>query len=450
MMSASADTLAKRLDSGVRIVLLTRLVPLIAAPVTLLLVATQRSVAEQGLYFIFWNVQALAQLMEVGVGSLIVQFASHESPSLGWNVRGALVGDVEAMKRLFSVSREGIRWYARIACIMLAVGGLGGTWLLQSHKAGISPGPLIPWIVTILTTTAYLPLAPLLCTIEGCGGFLRVQSMRFIQVMLAMLGLWCVLPVWGALWGVATFSVIWLFVAVIWLVREHSDFVADLLRFQLKVDGAQLGRRQWRTGTMWIALWIAPQVLTPIVLAIHGASPAGQVGMSLAIATAPLTLSSAWLAARYPQYARMLARGAEADLVNLARSATLQAIAVLAIGGLGAVGAVWILGRTIPTLAVRALSPAAIGLLSLANLAWLLFQSVGGYLRAWREEPLAESAAAGAAAVTVGTWAAALLTSAFGTVVVYSLIVVLVMLPLAAVALDRHRRARSGETRSNA
>jgi hypothetical protein len=110
---------------------------------------------------------------------------------------------------------------------------------------------------------------------------------------------------------------------------------------------------------------------------------------------------------------------------------------------------VWLLGRTVPTLAARALSPAVIGLLSLANLAWLLFQSVGGYLRAWREEPLAEAAAAGAVAVTVGTWAAASLTSTAGTVAAYSLIVVLVMLPLAALVLGRHQRTRTLETRSN-
>jgi hypothetical protein len=442
-MSEASGTRATRLDSGVRIVLLTRLVPLIAAPVTLLLVATQRSIAEQGLYFIFWNVQALAQLMEVGVGSLIVQFASHESPSLGWNERGALRGDLAAMHRLYGVTREGVRWYARIACAMLVIGGIGGTWLLVSSRAGISPGPVLPWLVTIATTTAYLPVVPLLCTIEGCGGLLRVQRMRFIQVSLAMIVLWCALPVWGALWGVASFSVVWLFVALAWLMSEHLGFVVALREVHFRVKVGQLGARQWRTGRMWLALWIAPQVLTPIVLAIHGPSPAGRVGMTLAIATAPLTLASAWLAGRYPRYGAMLARGARVELEHLARHATMQAITVLAIGSAAAMAGMWLLERTVPTIAARALSPAAIGMLSLANLSWLLFQSVGGYLRAWREEPLAEAAVAGAAAVTIGTWTAAQLTSAAGTVAIYSLLVVLVILPLAALVLGRHRRAHA-------
>jgi hypothetical protein len=136
----------------------------------------------------------------------------------------------------------------------------------------------------------------------------------------------------------------------------------------------------------------------------------------------------------------MLARGAEVELGRLAINATVQAFGVFAISSLGAIAAVWLLGQTVPALAARALSPAVIGLLSLANLAWLVFQSVGGYLRAWRQEPLAEAAAAGAATVTLGTWIAASLTSTAGTVAAYTLIVILVMLPLAARTLLRHPR----------
>jgi hypothetical protein len=438
-----------RIDRAVGIVLLTRLVPLIAAPITLLLVATKRSIAEQGLYFIYWNVQALSQLMEVGIGSLIVQFASHESTFLSWSERGALTGDVAAKQRLYGVVREGLQWYGKIALVMLAVGASAGTWLLQSQGADISPPPLIPWLVTIATTAAYLPLVPLLCAIEGCGGLLRVQAMRLVQVTLAVAALWCVLPVWGALWGVATFSIVWLSVAVVWLARAHSGFVAELRHLRLDGDSMKLGPGQWRVGMTWLALWIAPQALTPVVLAVHGPSAAGQVGMSLAIATAPLTLASAWLTGRYPRYGAILARGAEVELNLLAARATLQAVGVFALGSLGAVAAMWLLGRTIPTLAARALSPAVIGMLGLSNLAWLLFQSVGGYLRAWREEPSTEAAAGGAAIVVLASGAAAFHFSTAGTVATYSLVVVLVMLPLAALILVRHRRYRSVETPSN-
>ena len=65
-------------DRTLALVLGTRLIPLLAAPVTLYLVATRRSAVEQGFYFVLVNVQALASLVELGVGTIVVQFISHE------------------------------------------------------------------------------------------------------------------------------------------------------------------------------------------------------------------------------------------------------------------------------------------------------------------------------------------------------------------------------------
>ena len=439
---ARSHTHAGPLDHNVRSVLLTRLVPLMAAPVTLFLVATKRPITEQGLYFIYWNVQALTQLMELGIGSLIVQFASHESTSVGWSERGAIIGAESTTQRLHAVVLEGIRWYSRIALVLLTLGGAGGAWLLQSRSAGIMPSPLAPWLVTILATTAYLPTIPLLCVVEGSGGLLRVQRMRLAQVAVALIGLWCTLPIWGALWGVAVFSLVWLIVALAWLAREHSELLRDLYRGRLRATPSLLGAQQWRTAMTWLAWWIAPQALSPIMLAFHGAAAAGRVGMTLAIAAAPLTLSIAWLAARYPNYGALLARGARFELAHVARRATGQALVVLVAGTLGAAAAIWLLDRTLPALGARVLSPAALAILGVSNVAWLLVQALGGYLRAWRVERLMEAALIGAAVVTVGTVAAAHLLSTFATVVAYSLLVVLVVLPLSMRVLRRHERVR--------
>jgi len=74
----------------IRLVLLSRVIALASAPVTLILVAALRSPAEQGFYFVFVNVQALAVLFELGVGSMLVQFAAHASRHLTWTKSGDL------------------------------------------------------------------------------------------------------------------------------------------------------------------------------------------------------------------------------------------------------------------------------------------------------------------------------------------------------------------------
>jgi hypothetical protein len=433
-------------DWNVALVLTTRLVALIGAPVTLWLVATRRPLDEQGFYFIFWNVQALTQLMELGVGGMLVQFASHESPALSWDGHGGLAGDSAARGRIHALLRESGRWYLGVAVALLAVGGLAGTWLLGVRGRSIHPAPLLPWLVTIACTAAYLPLTPILCTIEGCGRLARVQRMRLAQISLSLIVLWLVLLHWGALWGVAAFAFAWLSIATLWLLRAHSGLVSMA---RLPIDSSTathvgLGRAQWRTGASWLAWWAAPQTLTPIILLTHGTTAAGLVGMSLAIATAPLTLASSWLSARYPRYGALLAKGARMELARLARSATLQAAIVLVLGVAGAAAAIGLLTVVAPSLAARALSPVGIGLLGAGNLGWLLIQALGSYLRAWREEPLMEVAVAGAIAVTSGTLLAAMRASTLGTIATYVLLVLCLALPLAMLGFRRHHRGILG------
>ena len=411
-------------NAAVVLVVLTRVSLLIAAPVTLWLVATRRTLAEQGLFIILWNIQAVAQLMELGVGALIVQAASHETPFLAWTSSGDLVGDVHARRRLSRIIADGRRWYSRVSIALAALGAVALWWLARCQTGDICRASVAPSLLTIVCTAAYLPLIPTLCAIEGCGGLLRVQRMRLAQSLIAIPLLWIGITVLGALWGVALFSMAWLAVAQGWIQRHRSAFAhpqsgENPPTTVAETHGLRLGpvaTTQWRTGTTWLAWWLAPQSVAPILLATHGPTDAGQFGMTLAIATAPLTLALAWLQARYPQYGALLARGQVEDLGRLAWKATVQAASVCVIGVSAAAAVVWLIGRSSPTLAARAMPARWIVVLGATNLAWLLIQSMGGYLRAWREEPLMETAILSTLLSVGGVWVVAR-TNATGLVV---------------------------------
>ena len=445
-----------RIDRAVVLVLLTRLSLLLAAPVTLWLVAAKRPVAEQGLFFILWNIQALTQLMELGIQTLIVQFASHESHSLTWNARGGLDGDAGAKARVHQAIREGRRWYGRVAIALGILAASGGIWIIAVRANEVGRAALVPWLVTVAFTAAYLPIVPVLCAIEGCGGLLRVQRMRLVQTVLSIFALWTMLLWLGALWGVAAFAVTWFLTAWGWLLRSHSQLLSDALEARLTdlagADAsASLAAVQWRTGATWLAWWIAPQCVTPIVLTTHGALPGGQVGMSFAIATAPLTLGIVWLQARYPRYAALLAKGEGEQLRRLARRATIQAAAVCTSGVLAVALAVWVIGRLSPSLASRALPARWIVVLGLTNLAWLLVQSLSSYLRAWRQEPLMETAIVGAIVVMAGTSAVALHVPTESIIAAYALLIAGAVVPLAVLQFRRRHEhlVRSGAEVSN-
>ena len=92
-------------DAGVRATAAARLIALGGAPVTLYLAATRLPPAAQGYYFVAVNVVALAQLFELGLGTIVVQFASHEWPRLRWGPGGGLGGDPTAQDAVRALVR---------------------------------------------------------------------------------------------------------------------------------------------------------------------------------------------------------------------------------------------------------------------------------------------------------------------------------------------------------
>jgi len=145
-----------RPDGTLVLVLLTRLVPLLAAPATLYLVATRWPADEQGFYFILVNVQALAPLIELGAGSIVVQFVSHESPALAWGARGALVGDAGAVSRVLSLVREGWRWYGGAALALLLALPVGLAAFGARARSDVGFGAA--WTTVIVATAVADPI----------------------------------------------------------------------------------------------------------------------------------------------------------------------------------------------------------------------------------------------------------------------------------------------------
>jgi hypothetical protein len=433
-------------DRTLALVLGTRLIPLLAAPVTLYLVATRRSAVEQGFYFVLVNVQALASLVELGVGTIVVQFISHESPSLRWGANGALEGEPAALARALAVVRQGWQWYGRLALFLLLAIPVGAALFAEAARRG-GLSLVGAWTTVVLATAFYFPLVPLLCTLEGAHGVARVQAVRLAQVALAISALWIGLAVGGALQAVAMYAIVWLIVPVVWLLLGHRAFIGQALRATR--GDARLSSVQWRTGATWLVLWASPQLLVQVVMATTGAADAGRVGMSLAIATAPVTLAGAWLQSRYPRFAATLATSGRTALDALVRQSAGWSLAVCALGSVAVMAFTAALHSYAPHLAARLLPTWAVTALAATGLGWLSIHAFTGYLRADREEPLLAVTSAGVILTVV---ASALVASRGpeAATLAYSLAVLVGALPLVAskFAAERARRMQQGERSS--
>ncbi len=438
------------LDVGVTSVLLTRLLPLMAAPVALVLVATTRSPAEQGFYFILLNLQALAQLAELGTGTLLVQFAARESDAVQWE-RGDLAGDADAVARVRAVTRAAVAWYARAALGLAVLAPLVVLALrAEGQRTGVAYGGAT--IAAMLLTACYLPLVPLIAAAEGIGRLVAVQRMRLAQAALGLVALWSGILTVGAPWAVALLAAAWLLVAALWLARHAAPFARGLWRGTTHGadDVHRLRAAQWRTALHWLALWAAPQSLGPLVLRGQGAAAAGRVGLALALATAAATLGVSWLHARYPRLAALTAAGRHGETASLARRALGQALAVCAAVAGAVVALVAVAGVLRPPLAARSLTPTGVAALGASALGWVVVHGVSAWLRAERAEPLWAHTVCGALVVIAAAWWGAHAATPERAALAYAVAVLLVAAVIGWTGVRRATRTASAVRRVDA
>jgi hypothetical protein len=280
--------------------------------------------------------------------------------------------------------------------------------------------------------------------------------MRFVQAGAVAVCTWTLIPSVGGLAAVAALAIVQLMIAVWWLAWRYPAFVALAWNAAFRVGrspptGTPIDRvyaTQSRTAASWLAAHVTGQALTILVLYYRGADSAGQMGMTLAIMTVPLTLGMAWLQGRFPEYGALQSRDEWRSFSEIARRATLHAM-VVCVSALGAaVLAIQALGTLAPELRARILPPAAIGALSVVMVVSLLLQAMAGYLRAYRAEPLLPALICGYASMLGFGWFAAARWGAVAAAIAYALASALIALPLATIVmrqrlstLDDQRRA---------
>src|SRR5713101_4019800 len=93
------------IDRAVFFGLLSRIWGLAAGGVTAILIATYFSPETQGYYYTFTTILALQVFVELGLGTVAVQFASHEWSRLSLDESGHIVGDGDSLSRLISVAK---------------------------------------------------------------------------------------------------------------------------------------------------------------------------------------------------------------------------------------------------------------------------------------------------------------------------------------------------------
>jgi O-antigen/teichoic acid export membrane protein len=379
------------IDRAVVFGILTRAWTMLSAPVTLLFIALYFTPQIQGYYYTFISLLALTIFVELGLSTVIVQFASHEWSKLSVDGAGQIIGDTDALSRLISLARTAAKWYLTGSLIVALGLGIAG-YLFFSQKPDSSIGWVLPWWTLCFLTGITLSLTPIWSLLEGCNQVVGVYTYRFIQGLFLSISIWLAIYLGAGLWAASISSLTSLVCAGIFLWCRYRQFLGTLLltrpagpRIKWRLEVMPM---QWRIALSWISGYIVFSMFTPILFYYHGAVLAGQMGMTWTMVNILPSLSTAWISPKVPRFGMLIARKKYEELDKLFWCLTIIVAIVTGFGAASIWILVYILNLLKPLLAGRILPLLPTGLLLMSTVIVTMSVPFSAYMRAHKKEPL--------------------------------------------------------------
>lgn len=421
----------------------------IAGFVTVVLIAHLLSPAEQGYYYTFFSLVALQIVFELGFSFVIQQMASHERARLEISSEHKIGGDKIAHARLASVLQKSVRWYS-FAALILLIGLLGaGLYFFSTHPQGTGVVHWkMPWCCVALVATLTFQIDPILAFLEGCGYVSNVARLRLVQAATGSVLAWLALISHHGLFAPAMMILGTASAALIWLYgRRH--FLLGLLRHDPGEHRIQWGKEvwpfQWKIAVSWISGYFIFQMFNPVLFAYRGAVVAGQMGMSLNVATALQTIAISWINTKSAPFGTMVARKQYAQLDRIFFRSLYQSIVVCVFGAITALtGLIWLTHMRIP-LAQRLLPPFPLALLFGAVTINIIVFAEALYLRAHKQEKFLLNSILTASLVGTSTILFGRIYGAMGMISGYLAVLIVVSFGLGTYTFLKYRKAWHAE-----
>jgi O-antigen/teichoic acid export membrane protein len=381
------------LDRAIAFTVLGRFWSALAGALTILLIARYLTPKEQGYYYTFYSLVALQIVFELGFSFVILQLAAHERASLTFSPDGGVQGDTIAHSRLASVLQKAVRWYFVAGLLMAVVLIPAGFAFFEAHQtAGATVAWKEPWYLLVIAAMLAFQIDPVFSFLEGCGFIAEVAQRRLTQAVLGSLLAWTAMLTHHGLFSPALVILGQVAVGLAFLFsRRHRHLLADLLRYPAREHfvgwKSEIWPFQWKIAISWMCGYFIFQIFSPVLFAYQGPAAAGQMGMSLNIATAIGSVALAWMNTKASPFGALVAQSRFAELDRLFFRTLRQSTILLVIGAAVFFFALMAGEHSYPKLADRVLPPWAFSLLLLNTILNHINVSQALYLRAHKQEP---------------------------------------------------------------
>ncbi len=278
----------------------------VSGPLTIVLVARYFSSEEMSFYYSFFNVIAIQQILEMGIGFVIKQYMAHDyktDANCNW-----LPESKENIKSYLNFS---CLWFFIISVLVLLGIGIFGEWFFSSYNGSIEwQHPW--WAVTVVTgfSTIFTPLQFL---VEGCQKQLCLYRARVVSALISAMTLCGSIYFGMGLFSIAIsvlFSNFALYAAMLYPMRE--------LFFQLKEIKPRKSKRAtlidiWpmlsKISVTWVMGYFFWNSFNLIAFKTLPLELAGRFGFTLSLGRAGLSIAESLISSQTTVYAKQISSG---------------------------------------------------------------------------------------------------------------------------------------------
>lgn len=416
----------------------------------MLMIASRLSKDQQGYYYTIGSLLALQLFFELGLMTVLTQFASHEFVNLRWGERGSIEGDPVARERFCDLLCKAARWFAVAALLLVVALVPAGLVFLDNGRQAADFSWRLPWVLAVIGTAANLFTVPFFSVIMGSGDVVTVNHREMVGAVVSSVLCWAVLGLHGGLFSVFAVTCGSVFISWSYLLRQKPALLA--MTWKRMFHGSEERGRsaaiswwgevwpmQWKIALTWISGYFVFQLFTPVLFRYQGATAAGQMGMTLSAANALLGVSLSWINTRSPELGKYVATRNWADMDALFRRVLLQATVVSLAGAFGG----WAMIRLLQEYLVigQRFIPASQAALLFATICInVVIAAFGAYLRAHKQEPFLPLSLTLGVVQGLATWFLGLKYSTMGVTAGFFVIHLFISLPVSWLIWRRCRK----------
>lgn len=402
----------------------SRIWSVFAGPLTIILIAYRFSKTEQGYYYTYSSLLTLQVFFELGLTTVLSQFAAHEFAFLKWDSNGQVTGKEEHRERFIDLLVKAVKWYVVSAIILITVlVPVGLYFFSQSAVKGVEFSWEIPWILAVIGVGCNLLLIPFYAVITGSGDVAGINFMMMVGGIVSSFICWFVIALGGGLYAIPAITLGSIIVGIIYLYKSKRALL-KIVYLQALTSARSLNAiswwgeiwpMQWKIALSWISGYFIFQLYTPILFKYHGPIVAGQMGMTLSVVNSVQAVALIWLNTKSPEFGKLIAKKEFRGLNQLFNQVMKQSLIVCFFLSLGLLVFIVFL-KSYTSIGGRFLSVTQIALFLIITCGNIIVYGWATYMRAHKEEPLLWYSVIGAVLTACSAYFLGVLYSSMGMV----------------------------------